>query len=106
MNRWFAEPVKIVVLPTGIFLRNAKGFPVLSKQHQTFVSLLLRNKPEFVIEAQDFPAKEDKVTLGHYREYLVHLYNSLPAMTAIDKFAVGYNDYLQAPLQVIQLNSH
>src|SRR6266498_1507578 len=31
LERWFAEPIKAVILPTKIFLTNAKGYPVLSK---------------------------------------------------------------------------
>ena len=34
MDRWFGEPVKAVVLPTSIFLTNAKGYPTLSTRHQ------------------------------------------------------------------------
>ena len=34
VDRWFAEPVKAVFLPTAIFLTNKAGYPVLSKGHQ------------------------------------------------------------------------
>lgn len=42
VNRWNAEPVKLVILSTKIFLKNSSGFPVLSKRHQQFVKLLMQ----------------------------------------------------------------
>lgn len=42
LERWFAEPIKAVILPTKIFLTNAKGYPVLSKKHQAFVKKLIK----------------------------------------------------------------
>ncbi len=36
LERWLGEPVKCLVIPTSIFLTNAKGFPVLSKLHQAY----------------------------------------------------------------------
>lgn len=41
LQRWRAEPVQLVVLPTSIFLTNAKGYPVLSKPHQDFLKYYL-----------------------------------------------------------------
>ena len=38
--QWKAEPVKLVILPTKIFLTNAGGFPVLSKKHQALFQML------------------------------------------------------------------
>jgi protein arginine N-methyltransferase 5 len=37
-DRWFAEPVKALVIPTSVFLLNKCGFPVLSKAHQRCVN--------------------------------------------------------------------
>jgi protein arginine N-methyltransferase 5 len=37
ISRWRGEPVRTLILPTSIFLTNAKGYPVLSKRHQRFV---------------------------------------------------------------------
>ena len=34
IEQWLAEPVKLLILPTSIFLTNSTGFPVLSKRHQ------------------------------------------------------------------------
>lgn len=38
LERWFAEPVKCIILPTSLFLTNKAGFPVLSKAHQKVIT--------------------------------------------------------------------
>lgn len=37
IDRWFAEPIRALIIPTSLFLTNKSGFPVLSKPHQKFV---------------------------------------------------------------------
>ena len=32
MNRWCGEPLKLVVVPTGVFIRNKKGKDVMPTQ--------------------------------------------------------------------------
>ena len=38
MRQWFAEPVRILLCNTEVFLLNNKGYPVLSKAHQQLVN--------------------------------------------------------------------
>ena len=40
IERWMSEPIKMVVIPTSLFLTNKNGFPVLSKVHQALVQKL------------------------------------------------------------------
>lgn len=42
IERWVAEPIKAIILPTNIFLANSKGYPVLSKRHQAFVRKMIK----------------------------------------------------------------
>nr|CAG8442217.1 14819_t:CDS:10 [Entrophospora candida] len=35
IEKWYAEPLKAVILPIKIFLKNAKGYPVLNQQQIT-----------------------------------------------------------------------
>jgi type II protein arginine methyltransferase len=42
LNRWLAEPVKAVFVPTSVFIANKKGYPVLSSGHQDFLQKLFR----------------------------------------------------------------
>ena len=40
VQRWLAEPIRVIVLSTSCFLTNASGFPVLSRRHQDLVKKL------------------------------------------------------------------
>ena len=42
LQRWLAEPVKAVIVSTSLFLTNKKGYPVLSKVHQSFLRSLFK----------------------------------------------------------------
>ncbi len=42
IERWFAEPIKALIIPTRVFLTNKSGFPVLSKSHQKIVTKFFR----------------------------------------------------------------
>ena len=44
IDRWLAEPIKCVILPTSIFLTNKNGYPVLSKAHQRCIYKLFQVK--------------------------------------------------------------
>jgi protein arginine N-methyltransferase 5 len=37
IERWFAEPVRSLTIPTSLFMTNKSGFPVLPRPHQLFV---------------------------------------------------------------------
>ena len=104
LEQWLAEPVKMLILPTTLFVTNAKGFPVLSKRHQRLIQQLMWNEPDCVISSMDFNGPFAGSTLLHFREYLNHLYNTKPQGDVIDEFASGYHDYLQAPLQPLMDN--
>ncbi|KAI9667416.1 MAG: methyltransferase protein [Bathelium mastoideum] len=41
-SRWFAEPLRILELPTASFAKNAKGYPVLTKPIQAFIARCMR----------------------------------------------------------------
>lgn len=45
IDRWVGEPVKCAILNTNVFLTNKKGFPVLSKAHQSLVMKLFKVSP-------------------------------------------------------------
>ncbi|KAG0086915.1 hypothetical protein BGZ93_003331 [Podila epicladia] len=113
LDRWFAEPVKVIVLPEDIFLTNNKGYPVLSKRHQHVVRKFIKFKPYFIISSSSFP----KLTLDEFSDdilehsfasphadYVRYLHRTQETPGVIDQFAVGYQDFLQAPLQPLQDN--
>jgi len=101
LKRWLGEPVKCAMLPTNVFLSNRKGFPVLSRTHQTLVRQLMRLQTQFLITG---PAKHfDKSEICFY-QYLEYLLTSMEEPDGVEKFSKGYEDYLQAPLQPLMDN--
>jgi protein arginine N-methyltransferase 5 len=101
-SRWKAEPIKTLIFPTGIFLINKKGFPVLSKHYQHFINDIMKMCDTFIISSlseKTFKTDESNITLSSYREYLEHILYNQPKDGVIDSFANGYHDFLQAPLQ-------
>ncbi|RKP38469.1 PRMT5 arginine-N-methyltransferase-domain-containing protein [Dimargaris cristalligena] len=97
LNQWFAEPLKCVVVPTSTFTTNSKGYPVLSKAHQHLVRRLLNFTHYFVIE--ETAAEGPTGLTGHHQKFLRYLAAENPEMSTLEKFAAGYKDYLQSPLQ-------
>ena len=39
---WAGEPVRAVMVPTGLFLTNKRGFPTLSRPHQALLASFFR----------------------------------------------------------------
>jgi protein arginine N-methyltransferase 5 len=107
LERWFAEPVRAVIIPADCFLTNKQGCPVLSKRHKTFlfgcfryrVQVILQGLPELgaVSEGADAASENSK-----YLNYVARLFQSKPAHTPQEQFELPYHDYLQAPLQPLQ----
>ena len=42
IQRWYSEPIRMIIIPTSLFLTNKSGYPVLSKAHQNFINKFLR----------------------------------------------------------------
>ena len=126
LSRWFSEPVRILVLPRITFLRNAKGYPVLSKQHQQAISRFatLRYPPWLLLsdvgsvttngqadgtpvptpaEAATKAKEKPKDPVPHLR-YLRHLQQTQPSPPPMLRFGQSYQDYLQSPLQPLTDN--
>lgn len=134
-SRWHSEPVHLLTVDTTSFLKNQKGYPVLSKAHQALISrfMRLRNPPwillcdvgpipgleaddttdtnQSVQSNSDFPSLSQAAATSkkHYDPaphlaYIRNLQQRQPSRTAIERFGVGYQDYLQAPLQPLTVN--
>ncbi|WFD45353.1 type II protein arginine methyltransferase [Malassezia psittaci] len=98
--RWTAEPVSLLWLPSGSFLANAKGYPVLSKSAQSLVRRLLPKHPTIILsEIHSAPSQHTKGGPRAYLEYIHHLIHTAPAPSKLQLYAQGYGDHLQAPLQ-------
>lgn len=128
-HRWYSEPLRLLVFPKTTFLRNVKGYPVLSKSHQQYLSLISRLRfPPWILladvgtlpsdqldtngyalpeptpaEAASQAKEKPKDPVPHLR-YLRHLQQNQPPRPAIERFGQGYQDYLQSPLQPLTDN--
>jgi protein arginine N-methyltransferase 5 len=91
---WIAEPIKVVNIPSHLFLKNKAGYPVLSKPFQRFCHRLMDSEVKFMISS---PTESN---LHQYADYVAFLQSSKPSKSVIDQFASGYHDSLQTPLQV------
>ncbi|KAK3074361.1 hypothetical protein LTR53_003290 [Teratosphaeriaceae sp. CCFEE 6253] len=129
-SRWYSEPVRMLLFPRTTFLRNGKGFPVLSKQHQQYLSLLLRLRfPPWAVlsdvgsisagengsaaqsaseptpaEASATKTQVSQQDPTQYLQYMRHLQQSQPSRPPIERFGQGYQDYMQSPLQPLTDN--
>ncbi|KAI9340275.1 PRMT5 arginine-N-methyltransferase-domain-containing protein [Obelidium mucronatum] len=105
VNRWMAEPVRLVVLPSSVFLTNKKNYPVLSKRHQAWLHRLMDLSVQFLVTSPTVPViSQENGGISAYRVYIEHLSKTRPPLSSVDEFAQGYDDYLQAPLQPLMDN--
>ncbi|KAF8474593.1 PRMT5 arginine-N-methyltransferase-domain-containing protein [Kalaharituber pfeilii] len=114
-TRWFAEPVRMLIIPASIFLPNAKGFPVLSKQHQALIGRYMRLRPTpFILLADtsvpnpvsqfDGSPSRRRIEPATYLAYIQHLQKTQKPLAPVERFGAGYQDFLQAPLQPLTDN--
>ena len=130
-SRWLSEPVRTLFFQRTTFLRNAKAYPVLSKQHQQLLSRFARLKfPPWLVlsdieplhsttqhamqngssESDPTPAesailgKDKAKDLVSHLKYLRHLQQTQPTKPPMERFGQGYQDYLQSPLQPLTDN--
>ena len=124
--------MRAVVVSNDAFTSNKRGFPVLPKRHQEFVTNMLRRNVQVVIRAsggdgdlvlnpkgdlgddtavheptpaEAAAAEDDKADPTRRRwEYLVYLFRKIPPTTEQELVEAGYRDYLQAPLQPLMDN--
>ncbi|EWC45687.1 hypothetical protein DRE_05248 [Drechslerella stenobrocha 248] len=131
LKRWFAEPVRYIIIDSQAHVLNSKGFPVLTKAHQSLIQKLARKSPLYLLANtrhaeftpdpvdKDFPpllplapkgarqttsTEERRDDPQSYRQYLHHLLSNLPPPPPLDIFGAGYQDFLQSPLQPLADN--
>ncbi|CAH1396442.1 unnamed protein product [Nezara viridula] len=102
-NRWLGEPIKAVIIPTSIFLTNRKGYPVLSRSHQTFVKRCAALGALPIVTGII-----RHVAPRNYLQYIDHVYQSNNWTDPVIPYTRGFEDHLQIPLQPLMdnLESH
>ena len=91
LDRWLGEPIRCLVIPTHLFQTNKKGFPVLSKAHQSVINKFIRQKVQTMITG----------ALHHqhyknYQQYIDHLWQVTNTLS--------YPKYLTNSLKQISSN--
>lgn len=101
-SRWYAEPVKMLMLSSAIFVGNARGYPVLPKLTQSFLFKFFRKNPFLIIS--DVYERDFEGGSTSYLLYAKHLVKMRPKPSSIEAYSEGYNDLLQLPLQPLADN--
>ncbi|KAJ3042448.1 Protein arginine N-methyltransferase 5 [Rhizophlyctis rosea] len=104
LRRWFAEPVRTIILPKRTFITNAKGFPVLPKRHQGLLIEFFEHNVQLAVSLPSINDVHPQGGIIAYQQYLRHLHRSRPQPDEAEQFASGYHDYLQSPLQPLMDN--
>lgn len=116
-RRWFAEPLRLIVVPSAAFSTNNKGFPALTKNQQSVLTSYMRLRPSpYILLANTGglptpPARKSPVSHAleshdpiSYLLYIRHFQKNQPPRSIVERFGAGYQDYLQAPLQPLADN--
>ncbi|KAG5461504.1 MAG: PRMT5 arginine-N-methyltransferase-domain-containing protein [Olpidium bornovanus] len=106
IDRWFAEPLAAALVPTDIFDMDKRGYPLLSRRHQSVIKRLIQHGCQVVIACSDGDSPLPTHPFGPscYADYIRRLAGTLPPPSVVETFATGYQDYLQAPLQPLADN--
>ncbi|MCL4145083.1 UNVERIFIED_CONTAM: hypothetical protein GTU68_061219, partial [Idotea baltica] len=99
LERWLGEPIRCAIIPTTVFITNKKGYPVLSRAHQSLVTCLYKLHVQFIISG---PIRHSHIKL--YQQYLDHILRIAADGDALIDFARGFEDFLQSPLQPLMDN--
>lgn len=102
IERWFAEPIGLLIISPDIFVLDSDGCPILPKTHQAFYTKFAKLKPHVLLRTSD----DTSITNDslEYLQHLKYLEQNMDPPTSIEKFADGYQDYLQTPLQPLADN--
>jgi len=103
LDRWAAEAIRVVIMPTSSYVTNRVGYPVLSRRHQELIKLLFKYRPFFALSGRPAAVKGGD-GMRPYVQYLAHLFGKQPPPSEAEAFEGPYYDYLQAPLQPLADN--
>lgn len=100
LERWFAEPVKCILICTSLFSSNKNGYPVLPKAHQMFLQKMSRFGVQIVIKGNNH-----HMSLEFYQIYLNLLWQNYDYQPdSLTILAEGMEEKLQIPLQPVTDN--
>ncbi|PSK59267.1 Protein arginine N-methyltransferase skb1 [Elsinoe australis] len=122
-SRWYSEPLRILTLPASSFAANPNGHPVLSKAHQAMLTKYMRlQMPPWLLlsgsselpqpdysTSEPTPAEAAQLPVHPPAQaprlaYLRYFQRTQPPLPPLARFAQGYQDFLQSPLQPLTDN--
>uniref|UniRef100_A0A1D1ZXU6 PRMT5 TIM barrel domain-containing protein n=1 Tax=Auxenochlorella protothecoides TaxID=3075 RepID=A0A1D1ZXU6_AUXPR len=106
LARWSGENVKAIVVPTHAFTTNKRGYPVLPKKHQAFLTSMLKLGVQVVLrgaprhtppggDESDAGLKLPSNPLRPYWEYLSFLFRKGEIAAEQQPAELAYRDFLQ-----------
>lgn len=103
LDRWVAEPVRVILVSTDAYATNKLGYPVLPRKFQDFIKTMFKMRPFFALTGMAHKVKGGE---GYrpFVQYLAHLFGKMPGVSEAETFEAPYYDYLQAPLQPLSDN--
>lgn len=101
-SRWYAEPVRMLMLSSTAFVENAKGYPVLPKLTQSLLFQFFNKNPFIVLS--DLNNRDVQGGNASYLLYVRHLMKIRPKPSPIEIYSDGHHDVLQLPLQPLADN--
>ncbi|XP_017880424.1 protein arginine N-methyltransferase 5 [Ceratina calcarata] len=99
IHRWLGEPVRCLIFPTTLFITNKKGYPVLSKAHKALVKKFHMLGVQIILTGQN---RYQSITF--YHNYLEYLWKTCDEDGPVERYARGFEDFLQYPLQPLMDN--
>ncbi|CDO56203.1 similar to Saccharomyces cerevisiae YBR133C HSL7 Protein arginine N-methyltransferase that exhibits septin and Hsl1p-dependent bud neck localization and periodic Hsl1p-dependent phosphorylation [Geotrichum candidum] len=101
-SRWYAEPVRMLMLSSTVFVDNVKGYPVLPKMTQSLLFQFFKKNPFIVLsDVNDHEVQGGSIS---YLLYVRHLLKIQPKPSPIEIYSEGHHDVLQLPLQPLADN--
>jgi type II protein arginine methyltransferase len=97
--RWTGEKIHSIQLDHSVFIKNAKGFPVLPKKHQETVKAMMRFQIRIILRS-----RHPNDTMENYFSYMCHVFKTHDKLDEEDRIEVSYRNYLQSPLQPLADN--
>ena len=85
LNRWVGEPVKVIIIPTSLFLLNQHKQPVLSRAHQDIIQKFLNLNVQFIIRGNVY----EECSYRQYNSYIHFLGKKLYNCTTLTEFSQG-----------------
>ncbi|KAJ8758723.1 hypothetical protein K2173_000444 [Erythroxylum novogranatense] len=119
LGRWFGESVRAAILNTDCFLTNGRGYPCLSKRHQSLITGFFNHSIQIIMSGTPthiIPKAGVDLTSNHssesirrnpfrpYLDYIAYLFQRMDPLPEQEVFELGYRDFLQSPLQPLMDN--